>query len=419
MADHPKPDPSGAERADLGSGPAWIEEDSGLMTALRSAVDLHAVVAITDRKGTILHVNDRFCEKSGYSADELIGVNHRIVKSGHHTQEFFHQMWSTILDGRVWRGEICNRAKDGSYYWMDTVIVSQLDAKGVPERFVAIRTDISRLKKVEADLQKLTRELDQRVEQRTAELEGSQEEVNALNRELEARVIRRTRQLDSASQQFRLLFEHAPLGVSWVEFGEGDEVYHLNDRFCEIIGLSKVDAQDFENIERVSHPEDRARQKELQMKVRRGEVDRFSLEKRYLHTDGETVWANLTVAVMRDAEGRIAQQFAIINDITKRKKAEQQLGASERRFRAYVEHASEILYALSLDGYFQYVSPSWEVKLGHSIDEVIGRPYMDFVHPDDLAKCQEGLDVARRKGRLLQSVEVARSQYHLYFASTG
>lgn len=392
------------------------------MAALRSAVNLHAVVAITDREGTILHVNDLFCEKSGYSADELVGVNHRIVKSGHHPQEFFQQMWSTILDGRVWRGEVCNRAKDGSSYWMDTVIVPQLNAEGVPERFVAIRTDITRLKEVEADLQGLTRDLDQRVEQRTAELERSQAEVNALNLELEARVTRRTHQLEAASSQFQLLFEHAPLGVSWVEFGEGDEVYHLNDRFCEIIGLSKTEAQDFENIQGVSHPEDRARQKELQMKVRRGEIDRFSLEKRYLHTDGRTVWANLTVAVMRDSEGRIAQQFAIINDITKRKRAEEQLAASERRFRAYVENASEILYALSMDGRFEYVSPSWEVKLGHTIDEVIGGSYMDFVHPDDLEKCREGLEVAKKTGRLLQSIEyriLHKDGTYRWHASTG
>lgn len=392
------------------------------MAALRMAVNLHTVVAITDRDGTILHVNDLFCEKSGYRVDELVGANHRIVKSDHHSKEFFEQMWSTILDGRVWRGEVCNRAKDGSYYWMDTVIVPQLDADGVPERFVAIRTDITSLKKVEADLQELTRDLDERVEQRTAELERSRAEVDALNRELEARVVRRTHQLDSASRQFRLLFEHAPLGVSWVEFGEGDEVYHLNDRFCEIIGLSKTEAQNFENIERVSHPDDCARQKELQMQVRSGKIDRFSLEKRYIRADGSTVWANLTVAVMRDSEGRIAQQFAIINDITKRKRAEKQLAASERRFRAYVENASEILYALSLDGQFQYVSPSWEVKLGHAIDDVIGRSYMDFVHPDDLEKCREGLEVARREGRLLQSIEyriLHKDGSYRWHASTG
>jgi len=415
MADHPISDPSGSKEGHLHADTRWIGKDNRLMTSLQLAVNFHACVAIADRDGTILQVKDRFCEKSGYRADELVGSNHRIVNSGYHPPEFFRQLWATILDGRVWQGEIRNRAKDGSYYWVDTVIVPQLSEGGVPERFVSIRTDISRLKAVEADLRELTRELDQRVEQRTAELQTSRAEVDALNRELEARVTRRTR-------QFRLMFEHAPLGVSWVEFGKGDEVYHLNDRFCRIIGLSKAEAQDFENIQRVSHPDDLVRQKELQRRVRRGEIDRFSLEKRYLRPDGRTVWADLTVAVMRDQEGRIAQQFAIINDITSRKRAEEQLAASERRFRAFVENASEILYALSLDGHFQYVSPSWEVKLGHPIDSVIGRSYMDFVHPDDLGECRQALEDARRKGRLSQSVEyriLHKDGTYRWHASTG
>jgi len=78
MTGHPNPDPSGVEKADFRSDSTWIEEDPGLMTALRAAVNLHAVVAITDRQGTILHVNDRFCEKSGYRADELIASDPRV-----------------------------------------------------------------------------------------------------------------------------------------------------------------------------------------------------------------------------------------------------------------------------------------------------------------------------------------------------
>lgn len=383
---------------------SWIEADARLMAAIRSAVNRHADVVITDREGTILHVNPRFCEVSGYSPGELIGQNHRVIKSDRHPEAFFREMWETILDGRIWKGEVCNRAKDGRFYWLDTVIVPQLDASGRPERFVAIRTDITRLKTAESELRALNEDLDNRVRVRTSELEKARVEVDALNAELEARVSRRTQQLQSASEQFRLLFEHAPLGVSWVEFGEKD-VYHLNDRFCEIIGLSKEEAQDFRNIQGVTHPEDRARQQELQSKVRRGEIDRFSLEKRYLHADGSTVWANLTVAVLRHPDGRLAQQFAIINNITKRKQAEAKLAASEQRFRAYVENASEILYALTLEGRFQYVSPSWELKLGHPIDEVIGHPFEDFVHPDDLEICRRALARTLEQRRNFQSVE--------------
>ncbi len=382
----------------------WIEKDRRLMAAIHAALNLHATITISDCEGKIKYVNTRFCELTGYSPDELIGKDHRIINSGFHTDAFFGQMWDTILDGRIWRGEIRNRAKDGHDFWVDAVIVPQLDASGLPVRFVSIRTDITRLKTAETDVKDLNHDLDTRVRERTAELERSRAEVDALNADLEKRVVERTRQLDTTNSQFRLLFEHAPLGVSWVEFGDQD-VYHLNERFCEIIGLSKDDARDFQNIQGVTHPEDRKRQEEFQEKVKRGETDRYSLEKRYLRPDGATVWANLRVAVLRDPDGRVAQQFAIINDITKRKEAERKLAASERRFRAYVENASEILYALTLDGCFQYVSPSFEEKLGYSVDEVIGRPYADLVHPDDRELCRRVLEHFIQNRQSQQTVE--------------
>lgn len=374
------------------------------MAAIRAALNLHATITIADREGKILYLNDRFCKLTGYAPDELLGQDHRVVNSDYHPKTFFSQMWDTILDGRIWRGEIRNRAKDGHFFWVDAVIVPQLDATGAVVRFVSIRTDITRLRTAEDEFKELNHDLDERVRVRTAELEHSQAEVDALNSELEMRVDERTRQLDATNSQFRLLFEHAPLGVSWVEFGDHD-VYHLNERFCEIIGLSQDDARDFRNIQGVTHPDDRKKQRELQGKVKRGDTDRYSLEKRYIRPDGGVVWAHLRVAVLRDPDGRVAQQFAIINDITKRREAERKLAASERRFRAYVENASEILYALTLEGCFQYVSPSWEVKLGHSIDEVIGRSYEDFIHPDDWGRCRSVLGGILKGGRAQQNLE--------------
>ena len=229
-----------------------------LLSWLRQGMDEHDIVAVTDENGVIRYVNARFREISGYTEAELLGQTHRLLKSGQHPDAFYGQMWRTIREGEIWRGAICNRAKDGRFYWVQTTILPLLGLGGRTLGYLAVRTDVTRHIQAERELQLRTREL-------------------------------------------QLLFDHSPIGLSWREFNADGKpgTNHVNRRFCELIGLSREEASDLANVQRVTHPDDWRRQAELNAELYAGKRDSFTIEKRYVRRSGQTVWAILTVVVVR------------------------------------------------------------------------------------------------------------------------
>ena len=153
------------------------------------ALDEHNIVSVADVHGNITAANDRFCEVSQYSREELLGQNHRLLKSGQHPSAFYEDMWATISNGKVWHGEICNRRKDGTFYWVASTILPFVGDDGLPSRYVSVRTDITAIKEAQLVLERSRDELEQLVQVRTGELAEREEVLRSITRAAQDAVI--------------------------------------------------------------------------------------------------------------------------------------------------------------------------------------------------------------------------------------
>lgn len=333
------------------------------LAKFKFALDQSAIVAITDTQGRITYANDRFCQISQYSQAELVGQTHQLINSGYHPKAFFQDLWVTITRGEIWKGEIKNRAKDGSEYWVDTVIIPFLDEAGKPWQYLSIRFEITTHKQIAAAL-----------------------------RENQAFVQRVT--------------ESSPNLIYIYDLVERRNVYS-NRGIYSAPGytIPEVQAMGSEVFPYTMHPDDqpRVRQHLKQMKtVADGEI--LEIEYRLLDTNGEWHWLySRDSAFKRDPNGTVLQIIGNAQDITHRKQAEEALRQSEEKQRALLRALPDLIMRISQDGiYLDFIATNTFKVIGNERDFIGTRVYDSL--PPDL--------VERRMAAIQQAIQTGMVQVY-------
>jgi two-component system sensor histidine kinase/response regulator len=330
------------------------------------ALDQHAIVSITDPKGVILYANDRFCAVAGYQREQLIGARHTIVNSGHHDREFYQRLWSTILSGKVWRGELCNRNSGGQLYWLHSTVVPLIERDGTVAQFIAICTDITARKHLEHDL----------------------EESRAFLQSVSNSMGEGVYTLDAEG---RCTFLNA----------EGERL--IGWSLAEIKGRSLHDLIHFQDG---SGRKIAACDCEIMNTVRAGGNLR-SEDQCFTHRDGRVFPVSIVAMPLGEAGGAVGS-VTVFQDITERRRIEEALRRSEARLSIALSASSTGLWDYYPADDHAVYSDTWFAMLGYAPGELpsTGETFVSLVHPDDLKTYGVALAAHTENGRETIDVEL-------------
>jgi PAS domain S-box-containing protein len=316
------------------------------------ALDESSIVAITDQKGIIKYANQNFCKISKYRLGELIGQDHRIINSGYHSKEFIRELWITIANGKIWKGELKNKAKDGTIYWVDTTIIPFLNEEGKPYQYVAIRADITERKQAE-------QALDENQKLLSAIINNSAAVIYVKN--LQGKYIMVNRRFN--------------------------ELFHLNEE--DIIGKTDHDVLSKEMADAVR-----------QMDIRAAASQNALTEEEIMQLDDGLHTYISVKSPLHDSTGKPYAIFGISTDITERKKVEEAVLRAEASYREIFEKASDAIYVHEIEtGKVLEVNQRACEITGYTKEELINGNPEDFITDNPNYSLQNALNYIQKAAK--------------------
>lgn len=302
-------------------------------------------IVIVDATGRIEYVNPYFTELTGYTLEEVIGQNPRILKSDHTSAEEYRQLWETITSGREWVGEFYNKKKNGEFYWERASIAPVTNGEGEIAHFVAIKEDITERKQAEDALHE-------------------------------------------SEIRFRNTFEQAAVGLSHVA-PEGHFLL-INQKLCDLVGYTREEmlSKTFQDI---TYPDDLEIDLKQAQRMLAHEIETYTLEKRYIRKDQTVQWVELTISMVSNSDGTPKYFIAVVQDITERVQTQRKLAATNAQLEEQVEERTSQLRRLNdrmsavlnnvsnpvllvrADGRIDVTNPVLNRVLGYQIDELFGQ----------------------------------------------